>query len=202
MRTKCALIVVDLQRDFCPGGALPVRQGDKIVQPINALVQKFEDQHLPVVFTRDWHPRDHCSFRSQGGVWPPHAVKDSPGAQFHPSLYVPRSATVISKASRKNVEAYSGFEGTDLASRLKTMDVSDLYVAGLATDYCVKNTVIDGIKRGFGVSLVKDCVKGVNLKRTDSASAYRQMLSRGARTTTSQQLLKSMGGRVAVSSSS
>lgn len=135
-------------------------------------------------------------------MWPTHAVKGTPGAQFHPSLRVPRSATIVSKASRKDFEAYSGFEGTDLASRLRTMKVGDLYVTGLATDYCVKNTIIDGIREGFGVFVVKDCVKGVNLKRTDSATAYRAMLSKGARTTTSQQLLRSMGGRVAVSSSS
>ena len=197
-----ALIVVDLQRDFCPGGALPVKDGDKIVQPINALVDCFEAVRFPIVFTRDWHPKNHCSFRSQGGVWPAHAVRNTPGARFQPGLRVPKNATIISKAEAKDFEAYSGFEGTDLKTRLKKMGVRDLYITGLATDYCVKNTTIDAVKGGFRVFVVTDCVKGVNLRRTDSATAFRSMVGAGAGTTTSQRLLRSLGGRVAVSSSS
>jgi nicotinamidase/pyrazinamidase len=129
-------------------------------------------------------------------------VKGTPGAEFHPSLYVPAESTVISKATRKDVEAYSGFQGTNLGARLGRMAVRELYVAGLATDYCVKNTVLDGMEAGFKVFLVTDCVKGVNMRRTDSATAFREMVGKGARTITSQQLLESLGGRVAVSSSS
>lgn len=181
---------------------MPVRDGDKVVEPINSLIDAFESQNLPVLFTRDWHPRDHCSFKSRGGMWPPHAVRDTPGAQFPPSLHVPKNATIISKAKEKGVEAYSGFQGTDLSDRLKSMGVKDLYVAGLATDYCVKNTVIDGIGEGFRVFLITDCVSGVNIKLTDSATAFRTMIGRGARRITSQQLVRSLSGRVAVSSSS
>jgi nicotinamidase/pyrazinamidase len=202
LRTRQALVIVDLQRDFCPGGALPVREGDEVIEPINGLIRKFQAEDMPVLFTRDWHPKNHCSFKSQGGIWPPHAVRDTPGAQFPPSLHVPKSATIVSKATGRDAEAYSGFQGTDLGARLRSMGVKDLFIAGLATDYCVKNTVIDGIGEGFRVSLVTDCVKGVNLKRTDSATAFRKMIGRGARMTTSQQLIRSLSGRVAVWSSS
>ena len=202
MRAKRALVVVDIQKDFCPGGALPVREGDKVIGPINALINAFESESLPVVFTRDWHPRDHCSFKSRGGTWPPHAVRGTDGAKFPSTLHVSRGATIISKAMQKDVEAYSGFQGTDLSARLKSMAVSEVYVAGLATDYCVKRTVVDGIGEGFAVFLVSDCVRGVNLRRTDSATAFREMVARGARTVPSKQLLKSLGGRAAVSSSS
>ncbi|MGA2663554.1 MAG: isochorismatase family protein [Nitrososphaerales archaeon] len=193
-----ALIVVDIQRDFLPGGALPVKEGNEIIEPVNGLVDRFYRAHLPVFFTRDWHPSDHLSFRSQGGVWPPHCVKGTPGARFPPSLHVPRgAATVVSKATRKDVEAYSGFQGTDLAPRLRKQSVGELFVVGLATDYCVKNTVIDGMENGFQVTIVTDCVRGVNLRRTDSASAFRSMTARGARETTSGDLVKRLGRRAA-----
>jgi len=189
LRANRALVVVDVQRDFLPGGALPVKGGDGVIEPINALVDRWEAKGEPVVFTRDWHPRDHVSFRSRGGAWPPHAVKDTPGARFPDALRLPADAIVISKATGRDAEAYSGFQGTDLSERLRAMGVEELYVTGLATDYCVKNTVLDGIERGFRVFLVTDCVRGVNLKRTDSASAFKRMEGEGARTTTSARLL-------------
>ncbi len=186
-----ALIVVDLQRDFLPGGALPVRGGNEVIEPVNALIERFSAERAPIFFTRDWHPDDHGSFRSQGGTWPPHCVKGTPGAEFPSSLHVPRGAAIISKGTRSDVEAYSGFEGTDLAHRLTGVGAKELYVVGVATDYCVKNTVIDGLREGFSVTLVRDCVRGVNLRRTDSASAFRSMMAHGARTTTSGRLLGS-----------
>ena len=197
-----ALIVVDIQRDFLPGGALPVKRGNEIIEPVNALIDRFAEKGLPIFFTRDWHPRDHRSFRSQGGIWPAHCVKGTPGAEFAPSLRVPRGAAIVSKATRRNAEAYSGFQGTELAAQLRRGGVKGLFVVGLATDYCVKNTVIDGIEGGFDVTLVADCVRGVNLRRTDSASAFRSMASAGARKTTCRRLLKGLDGRVAVRSSS
>ena len=166
-----------------------------MIEPINALIRRFEAEDMPVLFTRDWHPKDHRSFKPQGGIWPPHAIKDTPGARFPPSLHVPEDSPIISKATRKDVEAYSGFQGTDLAARLRNIGVKELYLVGLATDYCVKNTVIDGIDHGFRVTVVSDCVRGVNLKRTDSANAFRSMIGRGAGTTTSQHLLKHLSGR-------
>lgn len=187
---KRALVVVDVQRDFLPGGALPVKEGDKIIEPTNTLIDRLSVEHAPIFFTRDWHPSNHVSFRSQGGIWPPHCVKGTPGAQFPSSLHVPKEAVIISKATRRYDEAYSGFQGTDLASRLKDAGAKDLYVTGLATDYCVMNTVIDAIDKGFSVNLVADCVRGVNLKRTDSASAFRLMTAKGATRTTSKLILK------------
>lgn len=190
--TKRALVVVDIQRDFCPGGALPVPGGDEIIPAVNQLVSEFEEAGLPVFFTRDWHPSNHVSFKASGGPWPPHCVRDTPGASFHPSLAVPADAQVIDKGTLQAEEAYSGFQGTHLANKLHSLNVNQIYVVGLATDYCVKNTVLDGAAQGFETYVVADCVRGVNLKRTDSATALRTMLSRGARQTTSGSLTKSL----------
>jgi nicotinamidase/pyrazinamidase len=183
------LIVVDVQRDFCPGGALPVKSGDSIIEPTNRLISLFEKEGLPIYFTRDWHPPNHISFRPKGR-WPPHCIRNTPGAEFHPSLYIPKTGTVISKGTETNIEAYSGFEGTDLARRLKQENVNELYVVGLATDYCVKNTVLDGISNGFKVDIIGDCVKGVNVKPLDSANAFRTLLAKGVRKRISRDILK------------
>ena len=177
-------------------------KGDEVIPPINALIDCFKTENLPIFFTRDWHPRNHSSFKSHGGIWPQHAVKGTTGARFPSSLHVPGGANVISKATRPNIEAYSGFQGTQLGPRLRKLNVKELYVVGLATDYCVRNTVIDGMNEGFSVFLVTDCVKGVNVKRTDSATAFKGMLKTGARTTTSNEVLRLLRGRAAVSSSS
>lgn len=194
-----ALIVVDIQRDFCPGGALPVADGDKIIPAVNELVRAFGKAGLPVFFTRDWHPRNHVSFRASGGPWPPHCVRNTPGASFHPSLAIPPDAEVIDKGTLQTEDAYSGFQGTDLSYKLHGLHVKQIYVAGLATDYCVKNTVLDGAAQGFETYVITDCVRGVNLKRTDSAAALRTMLSRGARQTTSGRLVKGLGLQATIS---
>jgi nicotinamidase/pyrazinamidase len=196
---KQALIVVDIQRDFCPGGALPVTDGDKIIPAVNELVHVFEKAGLPVFFTRDWHPRNHVSFKAYGGPWPPHCIQNTPGASFHPSLAIPSEAKVIDKGTLQAEDAYSGFQGTDLAHKLRDLHVKQIYVAGLATDYCVKNTVLDGAAKGFETYVITDCVKGVNVKRTDSANALGTMLSQGAVQTTSGRLLKSLGMQATVS---
>jgi nicotinamidase-related amidase len=189
---KRALVVVDVQRDFCPGGALPVAGGDKIIPAVNQLIGAFETAGLPVFFTRDWHPRNHVSFKARGGPWPPHCVQNTPGAGFHTSLAISPDATVIDKGTLEDKDAYSGFQGTDLAQKLRDLHVKQIDVAGLATDYCVKNTVLDGVAQGFETYLITDCAKGVNLKRTDSATAVRAMVSHGAKETTSARLLKSL----------
>ncbi len=178
---RSALVVVDFQRDFCDGGALAVKGADELLQQLNLLVRAFERARLPVFFTRDWHPPNHCSFRSYGGAWPPHCVKGTSGAQFHPMLELPGDAFVISKATSADKEAYSGFQGTDLERRLRRLGVERVYVCGLATEYCVKNTVLDALTLGFEVRVVVDCIRGVNLKRTDSANAVRSMFSAGAK---------------------
>jgi nicotinamidase/pyrazinamidase len=197
--SRRALIIVDVQRDFCPGGALPVADGDKIIPAVNELTDAFERAGLPVFFTRDWHPKNHASFKASGGPWPPHCVQNTPGAKFHPSLAVPPHAEVIDKGTLQAEDAYSGFQGTDLARKLRGLGVTQICVAGLATDYCVKNTVLDGTAQGFETYVVADCVRGVNLTPTDSAAALTEMLSRGAKQTTSGRLLKSLGSRPTIS---
>jgi nicotinamidase/pyrazinamidase len=197
---KSALIVVDIQRDFCPGGSIPVEESDEIVGPTNSLISEFERQGLPIFLTRDWHPADHRSFRSRGGIWPSHCVKNSSGAEFHPSLRIPRGLKIVDKATESNTEAYSAFQGTDLAAMLRRNGTKKLYLAGLATDYCVKETVMDGLSNGFAIDVVTDAVKGVDPE--DSMSALRDMSAKGAVMTDSKAVLKEMRRRVAISSSS
>ena len=121
------LVVVDIQKDFCPGGAVPVNEGSKIIPILNKYVERFAESGAPVIFTRDWHPPDHSSFKAQGGVWPPHCVQNSDGAKFHPDLLVPSDAEIVSKADKKD-EAYSFFKGTDLAERLRKRGIRRLLV--------------------------------------------------------------------------
>ena len=176
---KGALIVVDIQRDFCPGGALPVTDGDKIIPAVNELVRAFERRACQSS-SREIGIRGTMSrSRHNGGPWPPHCVQNTPGARFHPSLAIPADAEVIDKGTLQAEDAYSGFQGTELAHKLHGLHVKQIYVAGLATDYCVKNTVLDGAAQGFQTYVLTDSVRGVNLKRTDSATALKTMLSRG-----------------------
>lgn len=157
-----ALIVVDVQNDFCPGGALPVPGGEGVVRVINPLQLKFDRLY----FTRDWHPQDHCSFSLeptfQDGSWPAHCVQDSPGAEFQGDLHVPSDAVIISKGTDPDKEAYSGFQDTDLEKQLHDAGIKRVFVAGLATDYCVKATALDAVKAGFQVVLVENGCRGVN----------------------------------------
>jgi nicotinamidase/pyrazinamidase len=202
MKGTKALIVVDLQNDFCPGGRLEVEDGDQIVAPINKLISTFAKNGLPVAFTRDWHPEDHCSFKARGGTWPSHCVQGTPGAEFHPSLRVPPQAILVSKGTNMDRDAYSGFQETDLEERLRQAGATELFVCGLATDYCVKNTVIDALALGFKVSVIEDCTRGVNLGRADSARALRLMTTKGAKSVSSSAIVKRLNRRVAMSSSS
>ncbi len=174
-REQDALVIVDLQNDFCPGGALAVRDGDKIVPLVNAMIPKFEY----VFTTQDWHPPDHISFEAQGGTWPPHCVVGTPGADLHPDLLV-ESAIQIRKGGESDKETYSGFEGTDLEDQLKDRGVERIFVCGLATDYCVKATVLDGIRSGFKVMVIADAIKGVEVKPGDSSVAIENMKGAGA----------------------
>jgi nicotinamidase/pyrazinamidase len=198
---RLALVIVDVQRDFCPGGSLAVRHGDAVVPRLNDVIEAFERANLPIFFTRDWHPPNHCSFKSQGGIWPAHCVMGTEGAEFHGDLMVPPGSTIISKATDPNFEAYSGFQGTDFAEQLRKHGVSELFIGGLATDYCVKVTSIDAMENGFAVSIIRDCVRGVNLRRSDSALALRALVARGARLVTSAQAIRS-SQRAAMKSSS
>ncbi|HUO42355.1 MAG TPA: isochorismatase family protein [Methylomirabilota bacterium] len=174
------LVVVDVQNDFCPGGALPVRDGDKVVPILNEYVKKFRKAGASVIFTRDWHPPDHSSFKPQGGPWPPHCVQNSKGAEFHRALILPPGVEIVSKADKKD-EAYSFFHGTDLARELHDRGITRLLVGGLATDYCVKETVLAGLKYGFDVYYLDDASLGVNVRPNDSELALAEMVKRGAK---------------------
>ena len=189
---RAALVVVDVQRDFCPGGALAVKDGDQVVPRLNRAVEAFEKQGLPIFFTRDWHPSEHISFRSRGGPWPPHCVQGTPGAEFHPDLAVPKGAIIIGKGDDPAKEAYSGFQGTDLGARLEKLGVEEVYIGGLATDYCVKETALDALRRGFAAVVLKDCVKAVDVGPGDGAKALDEMLRAGAKVATSDEALGRM----------
>lgn len=187
---KAALVVVDVQNDFCPGGALAVADGDKIIPSLNRAISAFRKSRLPIVFTRDWHPRNHCSFKERGGKWPVHCVARTGGAAFNPKLRVPKDSLIVSKGRSRDFEAYSGFQGTDLEKRLKRLRVIELYVCGLATDYCVKQTVLDGLAAGFQVHVLTDCIRGVNVRKDDSGRALHAMSRRGAKLTDSTAAIK------------
>lgn len=175
-----ALLIVDLQNDFLPGGALAVPRGDLVIAPINALVDLYHGRGLPIYASRDWHPDEHCSFTAQGGPWPPHCVAATEGALFSESLHLPEEAIVISKALTADEDAYSAFNGTGLARSMLADGITRLAVCGLATDYCVLNTVLDGIEAGFEVLLVADAIRAVDVAPGDGDRAIARMLSRGA----------------------
>jgi nicotinamidase-related amidase len=164
-----ALIVVDVQNDFCPGGALAVEEGADVVPIINQLEPRFHT----VVFTRDWHPANHCSFSAtpefKDMSWPPHCVQDSQGAAHHPNLLIPKSAIIVSKGDLADREAYSGFGGTDLHHILREQSISRVFICGLATDYCVKHTALDALGNQYNVVLIEDAVRGVDPCTTGEA---------------------------------
>ncbi len=185
---QTALVVVDVQNDFCPGGALPVKDGDKVIPVLNMYIEIFRTAGAPILFTRDWHPPDHSSFKDQGGPWPTHCVQNSDGARFHPNLQIPAGAEIISKADKKD-EAYSFFKGTDLGDKLHERGIKRLMVGGLATDYCVRETVLDGLKQGFEVFHLDDASKGVNVRPDDSERALKEMAARGSKRVTLEDLI-------------
>ncbi len=170
-----ALIVVDVQNDFLPGGSLAVPDGDAVVPVLNRYLAVFSARELPVYVTRDWHPANHCSFKARGGPWPPHCVAESDGARFAKDLRLPEDATIISKATTPDKDAYSGFEGTDLGARLRALGARRVFVGGLATDYCVLNTVRDARKHGYDVLLLTDAIRAVNVKPDDGRKAEEEM---------------------------
>jgi nicotinamidase/pyrazinamidase len=169
LRSGDALLLVDVQRDFCPGGALAVPGGDAVVPVLNDWIEAAERAGVPVFATRDWHPADHVSFDAQGGPWPPHCVRDTEGAAFHPDLRLPDDAIAISKATTADAEAYSGFEGTHLADLLRAPAVQRLFVGGLATDYCVRATALDALREGFEVHLIEGGHRGIAPETSEAA---------------------------------
>ena len=173
---KDGLVVVDLQVDFCPGGALAVAEGDEIISPVNGLL---DIPRWMKVATRDWHPADHMSFQAQGGIWPVHCVADTPGAAFHSRMNAGEVEMVVSKATTRGAEAYSGFDGASLADDLRAKGIGRLFVCGLATDYCVKATALDARREGFEVVLVADAIRAVNVEPRDGENAIEEMRAAG-----------------------
>lgn len=187
-----ALLVVDVQNDFLPRGALGVPRGDEVVPVLNAWIGRFAGAGLPVFATRDWHPPAHASFRDQGGPWPPHCIAGTHGAAFPPGLLLPAGTAIVSKGSEREDPGYSAFAGSGLAERLRSAGVRRLFVGGLATDYCVLHTVRDALAEGFAVVLLADATRAVDVHRGDGAAAVAEMCRLGA----SVEQARSVAGEV------
>jgi nicotinamidase/pyrazinamidase len=175
-----ALVIVDVQNDFCPGGSLAVVTGDEVARTMTRAAAAFSQQGARVYATQDWHPAGHSSFQESGGPWPPHCVQGSHGAELHPELDLPDGHEIIKKGSDPAVDAYSGFLDSDLEAQLKTSGVTRVFVGGLATDYCVLNTVLDARQLGFETYLLSDAIGAVDVEPGDGDRAIEQMLDAGA----------------------
>jgi nicotinamidase/pyrazinamidase len=180
-----ALLIIDVQNDFCPGGALPVPEGDRVVEPLNRAAKLFATAKLPVVASRDWHPAVTSHFSAYGGIWPSHCIQGSRGAEFHPQLELPQGCLMISKGFETDADSYSAFDGRlpdgrNLQELLAGLGVARLYVGGLATDYCVKESVLAALKAGLQVVVLEDAIAGVEVTAGDSLRAIDEMKAAGA----------------------
>jgi nicotinamidase/pyrazinamidase len=187
--SRSALLIVDVQNDFCPGGALAVERGHSVVATLNAYSERFRALQLPIYASRDWHPARSRHFKVHGGVWPEHCVQGTEGASFHPELNLPEPENIISKGESEEDEGYSAFEGRLSAgetfeARLRRDGVGHLYIGGLATDYCVRASALDARKAGFSVTLLLDAIRGVDLSPGDSDRAIEEMRAAGIETVT------------------
>lgn len=185
MPEKAALLIVDLQNDFCPGGALPVAAGDQVIAPLNAAAQLFSAAALPILASRDWHPPQTRHFRDFGGNWPVHCVAGTPGAAFPAALKLPPETVILSKGIDPALDGYSAFEGispdgTPLAELLTELGVQRLYIGGLATDYCVLATTLEARQRGLAVTVLSDAIAAVELAVGDASAALARMQEAGA----------------------
>lgn len=188
-----ALVVVDLQNDFCPEGALAVKDGDAIVPVINRYLERFARAGVPVFLTRDWHPAVTTHFQAYGGIWPPHCVQGTRGAEFHPGLEPPARAEVVSKGMDPTRDSYSAFQAEDQSGRplpdvLAARGIRRLYVGGLATDYCVRASALDALNGGFEVVVLTDAIGAVDLEPGDGARAIGEMRDAGAKFATMKDL--------------
>jgi nicotinamidase/pyrazinamidase len=174
-----ALIVVDVQNDFCPGGSLAVPHGDEVIVPLNKLIAEFLERGEPVFKTRDWHPPQTKHFADYGGAWLVHCVQGTKGAEFHSALLDDMHIRVVSKGLGDE-DCYSGFDGTDLALQLQRLGVEEVWVGGLATDYCVKSTVLDALKEGFKVKAIADAMRPVEIQPGDGKRSIEEMRDAGA----------------------
>lgn len=190
-----ALLMVDVQNDFCPGGALAVPDGDRVVPVLNRVASRFAALGLPVYASRDWHPADSTHFEAQGGRWPVHCVQHSPGARLHPDLAVPSSTAIVTKGSARTDDGYSAMEGVaagrqTLLEDLATRGVTHLYVGGLATDYCVRHSVLDALTQGLRVTVIEDAIRAVDVEPGDGARAIGEMKKAGAAFESSAALIE------------
>ena len=188
-----ALLVIDVQVDFLPGGKLGVPDGNAALGPINRLLHLFDLRGLPIYASRDWHPEDHCSFAARGGPWPPHCVADTRGAAFSDELALPPDAVVVTKADTADVDAYSAFNGTGLAEQLRARGIERVTVCGLATDYCVLNTALDARANGFEVLVVPEAMRAVDVGPGGGERAIAEMAARGALPVRVDQLAAAAG---------
>jgi nicotinamidase/pyrazinamidase len=176
-----ALLVVDPQIDFFPGGALPVADGDEILPTVNRALRIFSEAGRPVFVTRDWHPADHCSFAAHGGPWPAHCVKGTAGAELHPGLELPPIFSVVQKATTSDREAYSDFEGTRLDEVLRAHDVKRVIVCGLALEYCVRAACLDAVKAGFDAVLLIGGTRAVEVEPGDGERTLEELRAVGVK---------------------
>jgi len=188
-----ALIAVDVQNDFCPGGSLAVKGGAQVAQVMSSVAKAFADRGARVFATMDWHPAGHSSFREQGGPWPAHCVQGTRGAELHPDVHLPDAAVIVRKGANPAKDAYSGFVDSDLEQRLKEAGVKRVFVGGLATDYCVLNTVIDALGIGFETYVLTDATDSVDVEPRDGLRALHVMQTSGATLTTTEEVLGATG---------
>jgi nicotinamidase/pyrazinamidase len=191
---KQALLVVDVQNDFCPGGTLAVANGDDVVEPLNQRIDRFLKHGAPVYKSRDWHPPTTKHFAAYGGTWPVHCVQNTRGAEFHPGLRDDPRIVVISKGLG-DTDCYSAFDETDLTAQLHHQGIEEVLVGGLATDYCVKNTVLDALKNGFKVKALKNAMRAVDLQPGDGERAIEEMRAAGAEIVEDQDQEAGAGSR-------
>jgi nicotinamidase/pyrazinamidase len=186
---RSALLLIDVQKDFCPGGASAVPGGDRVVPELNRYVELAEHHKWPIYASRDWHPEVSEHFLEYGGPWPPHCIQNTPGATFHDDLRLPSSTIVVSKGQEPDKPGYSAFEGhsadgRSLLEELNARHIEHLYVGGVATDYCVKHSVLDALRAGFRVTVLSDAIAGVDVAADDSRRAIEEMRRAGARFST------------------
>jgi len=179
LRTHDALIITDVQRDFCRGGSLAVPESEEIIPILNAWINRAIPLRIPIFFTRDWHPINHISFRDRGGPWPPHCIQGTRGADFHPDLFVPSSGILINKAKEPDRESYSAFGDTLLSHYVKTLNIRRVWLGGLTLDYCVAATALDARSLGLDVLVLREATRAVNAVPGDAMRAIERMEAAG-----------------------
>jgi nicotinamidase/pyrazinamidase len=175
-----ALVIIDIQNDFLPSGSLAVPEGEQVIPVLNGYIDRFIERQLPVLTTRDWHPSNHCSFIQQGGPWPEHCIAGTRGAEFASDLHLPASVKIFSKATDADQDSYSDFANPTFKEQLDNMEVRRLFIGGLATEYCVLNTVLDALNYHYKVLLLTDAIRAIDVRPQDGENAINEMIQKGA----------------------